>query len=227
MKSALKVAFALAMLAGIAFGEESPAVETRWIPFKPEVHTYKSTSPEGEGLYQVSLSKDDSTIQVYLNIIAPGFTKTVSGTMGLDMRPLASEAKIVVNSQVVMETRCSYETNRLHISTILKPYKKVMKAEPTFDGPTVDFSQIPILTRVLRLEPGSLFTFNSLNPQSNTIVPLSLRVVGEETAGGIECFKVEVRDFEGTSFYWVERGSGHRVIRVEQPESHRVTELLQ
>ena len=139
-------------------GGELPILDTRWITSKPEVMTYRSRSPQGDGLYQVSLSKVDSTIQVYVNMISPGFTKTVSGTMLFDMRPLNSEAKIVVNGQITMDTRCSYEVNRLHVRTVIRPYNRTVTADPFLDKPTFDFSQLPILTRVLRLERGSHYT---------------------------------------------------------------------
>ena len=42
----------------------------------------------------------------------------------------------------------------------------------------------------------------------------------------IRCYKIEINDFEGLAIYWVEKDTPHRVIRVEQPGSHRTVELL-
>lgn len=225
IRTALSLIALIASAVNVPGGELS-IFDTGWITSKPEVMTYRSKSPQGEGLYQVSLLKVDSTIQVYVNMISPGFTKSVSGTMLYNMRPLNSEAKIVVDGQITMETRCSYDVNRLHVNTVIRPYNRTVSANPTFDGPTFDFSQLPILTRVLRLELGGHYAFSSLNPQTNTIVPLSVKVVGEDRVAGVHCLKVAVNDFEGLSIYWVEQGSNHRVLRIEQPESHRETELL-
>jgi len=74
---------------------------------------------------------------------------------------------------------------------------------------------------------GAQYVFTSLNPQNNSLMPLTMKVTGEGTAQEVECFKVEVNDFEGQSIYWIEKGPHRRVMRVEQPGSHRTTELLQ
>jgi hypothetical protein len=74
------------------------------------------------------------------------------------------------------------------------------------------------------LKPGAQFRFASLNPQSNALVPLTLRVLGEEIIQGIPCYKIEGSDFEGQSTSWVEKVGQHRVMRIEQPG--RVTELI-
>lgn len=50
-------------------------------PSKPEMLAYKSTSKQGSGLYQVSISKNETSIEIYMNIISSGFTKTVSATI--------------------------------------------------------------------------------------------------------------------------------------------------
>jgi hypothetical protein len=211
----------------IAAATEPAQFNTQWIPSKPEVLTYRSTSSQGDGLYQVSISKGDSGIEIYMNIISPGFTKTVSGTMTSDMRPLQSKSKIIVNGQVIMDTKCIYESDRLSITTVMMPYNQTTTNSPSFSKPVIDFSQVPLLARTLSLEKGSAYTFTSLNPQTNTLIPLTVKVTGEGSAQEVDCYKVEVNDFEGLSIYWVEKGSRHRVIRVEQPGSHRTTELLQ
>ena len=227
MKCELFFVLLLVTIGQLSYSGEPSIFETRWVPTKPEVLTYKSTSPQGSGLYQVSLSRGDSTIEVYLNMISPGFTKTVTGSMTFTMHPLSSEARIFVNDQIGMTTRCLYEDNRLHISTIMKPYNRVMAADSTFEAPVVDFSQIPLLVRVLPLKTGMIRTFGSVNPRTNQIVPLTLQVAGKDTVQKIPCLRVKLQDFEGLAIYWVEKRSPHRVIRIEQPESHRVTELLQ
>ena len=206
---------------------EPPPFNTQWIPSKPEVLTYRSTSSQGDGLYQVSISKKDTSIEIYINMISPGFTKTVSGTMTSDMRPLQSKSKIIVNDQVVMETKCSYESDHLTITTVMLPYNQTMTNSPSFSKPVIDFSQTPLLIRTFLLEKGAEYTFTSLNPQNNTLTPLTVKVIGEGSVQELDCYKVEVNDFEGLSLYWIEKSSRHRVIRVEQPGSHRTTELLQ
>jgi hypothetical protein len=87
----------------------------------------------------------------------------------------------------------------------------------------VDFSQTPLLARTLPLKPGAEFKFTSLNPQSNSLVPLTIHVIGGETIQDVPCYEVEGTDFEGQSTYWIEQGGHHRVMRIEQPG--RITEL--
>ncbi len=212
---------------GTLFAEVPGSFSTDWVPSKPEVLTYRSTSGQGEGLYQVSIFKRDSIIEIYMNIISPGFTKTVSGTMTAGMIPLHSTSKIIVNGQVVMDTRCSYDPDKVHISTTMLPYNQTMTNAPSFSTPIVDFSQVAILARTLQLKKGQEYTFSSLNPQTNTLTPLSLKVVGEGLAGGNDCYKIEQNDFEGQSIYWIEKGARRRVLRIEQPQAHRVTELIE
>lgn len=201
--------------------------DTKWIPSKPEMLTYRSTGPQGEGLYQISVWKGDSTFGTYLNIISPGFAKTVVGTMTFDMHPIASASKIIVNEQIVMDTKCSYEIGRLHIFTVMSPYNKIVENSPSFSSRVVDFSQVPLLARTLRLQKGAEYTISMLNPQTNTLIPLTVKVIGEGYIGEIDCYKVELNDFEGQSVYWIEKGIRHRPVRIEQPDAHRITELLQ
>lgn len=200
---------------------------TAWITSKPEVLTYKSTSKQGDGLYQVSIAKSDSVIEIYLNIITVGFTKTVSGTMTLDMVPLQSKGKIIVNGQISMETNCSYEKDKLHISTLMKPYNRTMSNDLSFTSIVVDFSQLPLIARTLSLKVGAEYSFQSLNPQTNAIVPFTLRVLSEEKMKNSDCYKVESNDFEGKSIFWIEKGLSRRIMKIEQPETNRITELIQ
>jgi len=211
----------------VAFGNEPVSFDTQWIPVKPEVLTYRSTTESGSGLYQVSINKKDSVFEVYINIISPGFTKTVSGTFNSTMHPLQSFAKIIVDGQIIMDTKCYYSNENLSISTLMRPYNQTMAQSLNFDHRVVDFSQIPLLVRSLQIGIDSQYTFTSLDPTSNTLVPLTLKVTGLGKTQGIDCYKVEVIDFEGQAIYWVEKDARHRVIRVEQLAENRTVDLIQ
>jgi hypothetical protein len=113
----------------------------------------------------------------------------------------------------------------LKIATLIEPYHQSKANTLPCTSLVVDFSQISLLIRTLPLKPGAEFTFTSLNPQNNTLVPLTIRVLGEEMLKDSKCYKVEQSDFEGISLYWVELENHHRVLRIEQPASDRVTEL--
>ena len=62
---------------------------------------------------------------------------------------------------------------------------------------------------------------------NNSLVPLKPNVVGEEIVKNIECFKVDSSNFEGAATYWIEKFGHHRVLRIEQPATGRVSELIQ
>lgn len=209
------------------FAAEPVQINASWITGKPLMSTYRSTSPQGDGLYQYSVNRADSVIEVYLNIITPGFTKTVAGVMDAALRPLSSTSKIIVNGQIVMDTKCSYDAKGGHISTLMKPYNRVMAADPSSTDRIVDFSQVPLIVRCLDFTVKKEYTFTSMNPQTNTLVPLSLKIVGAEKVKEVECLKIESNDFEGKSFIWLEKGEARRVMKIEQPETKRVTELMQ
>jgi hypothetical protein len=226
MKYLLVILYAVFLQVIIAFGAEPTAFDTQWIPAKPEVMTYNSTDSQGTGLYQVSICKKDSAFEIYINIISTGFTKTVSGTFNSAMRPLQSTAKIIVDGQIMMDTKCSYTSAELSISTLMSPYNQTMAQNLAFDQSVIDFSQVPILVRTLQLAKDRQYAFTLLDPKTNTLVPLTLKVTGEGTAQEVRCYKVEINDFEGQAIYWVEKDAHHRVMRVEQPESHRTIELL-
>lgn len=227
MKYLQVILYAVFLQVIIVFAGEPAAFNTQWIPAKPEVMTYRSTGNYGTGLYQVSISKKDSIFEIYMNIITPGFTKTVSGTFDSAMHPLQSTAKIIVDGQIMMDTKCSYASHNLSISTLMSPYNQTMAQNLAFDQLVIDFSQVPILVRTLQLAKDRQYTFTSLDPKTNTLVPLTLKVTGEGTAQEVNCYIVEINDFEGKAIYWVEKDAQHRVIRVEQPENHRTIELLQ
>lgn len=227
MNNILSFLTATVILTSFLFGGEPSLFSTQWVPSQPEVLTYRSKSNQGEGLYQVSIMKRDTIIEAYINMISPGFTKTVYGIMTLDICPIQSTGIIFVNNQVMMETKCFYESNKLRIITVMMPYNRKIMDTLNYAKTVVDFSQVPFLIRTLHLEKGAQFTFTSLNPQTNALVPLTIKVVGEEYIQKVDCYKVEMNDFEGKSIDWVEKGARHRVMLVEQPESHRTTELLQ
>jgi hypothetical protein len=211
----------------LLLGKDPAVFNTRWIPAQPEVLTYRSKSSQGDGLYQVSIMKRDTIIEAYINIISPGFTKTVGGTMTGEMQPIQSTGKIFVNNQIMMDTKCFYERDQIRITTVMMPYNRIVADTLRSADQVVDFSQIPFLVRTLLVEKGAQYSFTSLNPQTNALVPLTLKVTGEGSTQKIDCYKVELNDFEGKSVYWVEKAARHRVMLVEQPESHRTTELLQ
>jgi|WetSurMetagenome_2_1015567.scaffolds.fasta_scaffold24040_2 hypothetical protein len=227
MKTIVSIFTATALLSTFLFGKDPAVFNTQWIPSQPEVLTYRSKSSQGDGLYQVSIMKKDTLIEVYINIISPGFTKTVGGNMTFEMHPIQSTGKIFVNNQIMMDTKCFYEHGTLRITTAMMPYNRVVTDTLRSAEQVVDFSQVPFLVRTLPLEKGAQYSFTSLNPQTNALVPLTLKVTGEGTSQKVDCYKVELNDFEGTSIYWVEKGAQHRVMLVEQPDSHRTTELLQ
>ncbi len=203
---------------------DTGSFDTSWIRPKPEVLTYRSTGAQGDGLYQVSVWRAGESIEMYINIIMPGFAKSVWGKMAADFHPQGSKSRIVVNDQIVMTSDCSYTADRLHIATLMAPYNRMVDNTLPFAGLVVDFSQTPILPRTLPLKLGAQFKFVSLDPQSNSLVPLTIRVVGEEIIHGTACSKIEGNDFEGQSAYWIEKGVPHRAIRIEQPG--RLTELF-
>jgi hypothetical protein len=227
MKNILFVLSATVLVPTLLLGKDPAVFDTHWIPSQPEVLTYRSKSNQGDGLYQVSIMKRDTIIEAYINMITPGFTKTVSGIMAFDMQPIQSTGKIFVGNQVMMDTKCFYESNTLRITTVMMPYNRVVTDTLRSAQAVVDFSQVPFLVRMLHMEKGAQYAFTSLNPQKNALVPLTLKVTGEGNSQNVDCYKVELNDFEGTSIYWVEKSAHHRVMLVEQPESHRTTELLQ
>ena len=222
----LAVVASVLILAGGVYAAGPQAFNTKWIPAKPELLTYKSTGGQGEGLYQLSISQRDTTIEVFLNIITPGFTKTVSGSMRLDMKPLRSTSKIIVDGQVVMDTRCAYGEDSLHIMTEMQPYNQRVGSDLRTPEQFVDFSQIPFIVRTLPLGSGKEFSFSSLNPRTNGTAPFTAKVTGEGVVHAIECYKIATKDFEGESIYWVEKGGQRRILRIEQPIIGRVTELM-
>jgi hypothetical protein len=216
--------FPLLFAAAICGAAEPQSFDTSWITAKPEVLTYRTTGKQGDGFYQVSVWKTGNGIELYMNIIAPGFTKSVWGSMAADFHARESKSRILVDDQIVMTSECSYQPGGLHIATSMAPYNRIVDNTLSFSNLVVDFSQTPLLPRILPLKLNAEFKFDSLSPHSNSLVPLTIRVLGEENICGIACYKVEGHDFEGQSNYWIEKGGLHRVMRIEQPE--RITELI-
>jgi hypothetical protein len=83
-----------------------------------------------------------------------------------------------------------------------------------------------VLPRLLPLRAGARFTFDGLDPQKNALTKVQVNVVGEEPVAGIDCYKVEQDGFEGKAIYWIEKGPRRRPLRIAQPSSGRVSELL-
>jgi hypothetical protein len=126
-----------------------------------------------------------------------------------------------------MDTEITYDAENLNVTTVMIPFNRTVKKVIPYTGRVVDPAQVPFISRVLPLKKDAAFEFPSLNPQNNTLVPFSVKVVGEETVMNIECYKVEIKHFEGEAMHWVEKASPHRLVRTEQPSQHRITELIQ
>ena len=222
----LLVSSSICLAAATLFAAEIPSFDTAWITGKPEVLTYKTAAKEGDGFYQLSVWRSAKGVELYMNIITPTYTKSVWGAMGADFHPRESKSRIVVNEQVIMTTETGYTPSQLHIATLMAPYNRVSENTISLSNLVVDFSQVPLLSRTLLLKRGAEFKFASLSPQSNSVVPLTIHVIAEEAMLGLNCYKVAASDFEGQSTYWIEKSGHHRVVRIEQPATGRVTELI-
>lgn len=211
----------------IVLAQNATEFDTKWIPSKPEVLTYHTTSTQGDGFYQTVIVKNiDNNIEVLVHMMTPGFAKTLSGFMTVDVIPLFSTGKIFIGEQVQMNNETRYESGHLSVTTVVKPYNKILQKDTTVTGRVIDPSQIPFLARFLQLNKNVVFEFNSLNPQTNMIYHLTMKVTGEETIQNVDCYKVEWKDFEGKVICWVEKANRHRPIRIEQPEKNRITEIV-
>ena len=198
-----------------------------WISPKPEVLTYRSHGDHGEGLYQVCLFRSDSLLELSISIISPGFSKIVATSMKDDLSPVFSRATIVVNDQVAMATSCEYGRNSATISTRMFPYNRTLANTLNSPDPLLDYAESPLLVRAIPLDSGSIATFPTISPRTNTLASMTLSVIGDGAIGTVQCVRVEVADFEGKSIYWIEKGDRRRVMRIEQPETHTVSELIQ
>jgi hypothetical protein len=220
----IRICLFFVFTAAMSCAAEPQSFETSWITSKPEVLTYRSTGKGGDGLYQISLWKTADGIELYENMISPGFTKSVWGLLTADFHPRESKSRIVLSDQIIMTTECAYNPGSLHIATLMIPYNQVVENTLASPNLVIDFSQGPLLPRTLTLKPDAEFSFTSLNPQTNALVPLTIHVVGEETLNGVACFKADESNFEGHSTYWIEKTGTRRIMRIEQPG--RVTELV-
>jgi hypothetical protein len=97
MKIQFSVSASLVIATTTLCAVEPPSFNTAWITAKPEMLTYQSKSKQGDGLYQVSVSRTKTGIELYMNIITPGFTKSVWGAMTTNMRPRESKSRIIVS----------------------------------------------------------------------------------------------------------------------------------
>ncbi len=176
--------------------QEITTFNTKWISARPEVLTYKVINKKwSEGIYQVSLFKSDETIEVFTNIMLPNFMKLVWGQMSTDMVAMQSISKIIIENQIILDTKCIYSDSTLIITTQMGPYNNMKEDELSFENHIIDFSQIAILLRTLSLKVGDQYSLNSVNPQKNNLNPLTITVLGKETVQDINCFKVELNTF--------------------------------
>ncbi len=206
--------------------EEKATIDTSWLHDKPEVLTYSMSGTHGEGMLQVSAIRCAAGIEVHTSVISPGFAKTVFGEMDLNLKPSKSRTRMLVNGQVGLTTDCDYSNGRVHIVTLMSPYNQKLERTLKSEEQFVDFSQTLLLVRSLNLTGVAEFRFATVNPKNNTLAPMQIRVVSEETILRVPCYRIELRDFEGRSSLWVEKGSAHRVIRTEK-EDGTVIELIQ
>src|SRR5580700_10324844 len=132
MNTKLILASSLLVAVATCSATQPQSFETAWITAKPEVLTYRTTSKQGDGFYQVSVWRSSRGIESYINIISPGFTKSVWGVMSADLQPRESKSRIVVGDQVMMTTDCSYKPASLHIAALMAPYNRVMENTLTF-----------------------------------------------------------------------------------------------
>ena len=219
--------FFIFVSSSVLMARDEIVLNTKWIPSKPEVLTYRTISEKGNGSYQTVITKNDSTIEVFINMISPGFAKTVSGLMTLDMVPQRFTGKIIIGDQVQMDNETHYGSERLFATAVIKPNNQIFKKDTSFSCNVVDPSQIPFLVRVLQHNVGAKYEFISLNPQTNTLYTLKINVVREETIQKIDCYKVLCYDFEGVTIYWVEKAIPYHVVRIEQRLKNVTMELMQ
>ena len=75
MKYVLSLFTVTIVFTTFVLGNDPVIFNTQWLPSQPEVLTYRSTSSQGDGLYQVSIMKRDTIIEAYINMISPGLQK--------------------------------------------------------------------------------------------------------------------------------------------------------
>ena len=225
---AVLAALTLALPALGAEGAPAPApkLDASFLPQQPELLTYRTTAGGKPGFFTVALTRSGKELEVLVNMIEPGFSKTVWGTLGEDLRPLRSQAIIAIGDQVRVDSRMRYEAGKIAVNTLLGPWGRSTDAEVAAPGPVVDPVEQPVLPRLLPLKAGAAWSLDALDPQKNVLAKLELKVTGEEQVAGVDCFRVEQDGFEGKAIYWIEKGPRRRPIRIEQPASGRVSELV-
>ena len=104
---AVLAALTLALPALGAEGAPAPApkLDASFLPQQPELLTYRTTAGGKPGFFTVALTRSGKELEVLVNMIEPGFSKTVWGTLGEDLRPLRSQAIIAIGDHVV-RTAC-------------------------------------------------------------------------------------------------------------------------
>jgi len=112
------------LVATMASAVEPPSFNTGWITGRPEVLTYRSTAKQGDGLYQVSVSRTEAGIDLYVNIITPGFTKSVWGTMTRTCTS-RSKSRIVDAESVTLTTTVPTVPTAAYCDAD-RPYNRVM-----------------------------------------------------------------------------------------------------
>ncbi len=225
MKNAFVLIAALCSTLSLGSREVEPQFDTKWVPEKPEVLTYRVKGPHGEGMYQLSLARKDSVIECSVIVVTSGYSKVVRGMMGLDMRPLQSSARIAIHEQILMDTQCSYSSDHLRVTTTMTPYHRTVQADTALTGPVLDFWQSPVVVRAASHREGRTWSSTMLDPQKNRLIPFKLEVLGRENIHGVECTKIQVEDFDGKWIYWVETEGNHRVIRAQEPNKEVEMEL--
>lgn len=222
----------LAVVAALSFAsralaaEPAPKLDASFVPQAPELLTYRTTAGGKSGHFTVALTRSGKNLEVLVNMIEPGFSKTVWGTLGEDLRPLRSQAIIAIGDQVRIDSTLRYEAGKIAVHTLIGPWGRAADAEVPAPGLVVDPVEQPVLPRLLPLKAGAAWSLDALDPQKNVLGKLELRVTGEEEVAGVDCFRVEQDGFEGKAIYWIEKGPRRRPIRIEQPASGRVSELV-
>jgi hypothetical protein len=223
---ALCATLAFSLATGRLFADSTASLDTAWVTDRPEVLTYRTTGPEGEGRYEVTLLRTPTGLEQNIAILANGFVKIVCGQMTSDLVPEESNGQIYIQGAVAMKTACTYRGDQLRVTTTMLPGTQVFDRTIPYSGRVFDFSQLPLVARALPLRLGKDYSFQCLNPQNNTLVPFALRVLALETLAGVECLKVEQVDFEGRTLCWIEKAGSHRIFRFVQPDTGRTTELI-
>ncbi len=161
---ALCAALALSMATGRLFADSTATFDTAWVTDRPEVLTYRTTGPEGEGRYEVTLLRTPAGLEQHIAIITNGFVKIVCGQMTSDLVPEESNGQIYVQGAVAMKTVCTYRKDQLRVTTTMLPGTQVFDRTIPYSGRVFDFSQLPLVARALPLQLGKDYSFQWLIP---------------------------------------------------------------